>query len=254
MKQTNFVLLSALVLLALLCTTAFADFGCSYSAGGGSYNFKGFPIIQGTSDTGQDMTLSLCTPLESCDKAEKSVICQPSMPKGIDYGNLHKTPKPHAIKVSGGVALSFSNGSEACYDSNLSQPYRTRVVLSCSDVQSTTFSVVRGSGCERIINLESPFGCASGDDSLSGGAIFLIVIFSLWAAYFVIGFLVCKFYLKKATITEAIPHFAFWVSLPGWYVAGIKIAVAFVQSKLGKKSAGGDYESSDSYGATDEAV
>eukprot|EP00461_Guttulinopsis_vulgaris_P002494 UN02495 len=104
------------------------------------------------------------------------------------------------------------------------------------------------------LSIWSPKFCPStADDGLSGGAVFLIIVLSVWAAYFIFGFLFFKFYLKKTTITESIPHFGFWSSLPGFYIAGCKVAISFVQSKIGKKGAseGSSYES---YGAADDAV
>lgn len=101
------------------------------------------------------------------------------------------------------------------------------------------------------MTVTSRAACPLDDDGLSGGAIFLIVVLSLWAAYFIIGFLVCKFYLKRTTIADSIPHLAFWASLPGFYLAGCKIAIGFVQSKIsGAKNNAGSVDSD--YGSTEE--
>eukprot|EP00461_Guttulinopsis_vulgaris_P004631 UN04633 len=120
-----------------------------------------------------------------------------------------------------------------------------------SDATTIAFEPQTGSDCDRTIEFTHSKACA--DDSLSGGAIFLIVVFSLLAAYFIFGFLLCKFYFKQPTIVESIPHVTFWMSLPKLYIAGCSVAISFVKSKInGGKSGGVDSSDYDSYGATED--
>lgn len=147
-------------------------------------------------------------------------------------------------KPDGGLTITFQNGG------NFPTGAQSRLVLDLDCGKAKSISYQETSVFPTIrLTAQSPLGCPAGSDGLSGGAIFLIVFFSVLAGYFVLGFLICKFGLKKEGI-QAVPQYAFWCALPGLYIAGIKFVIGKITGK--GKSSNEDYSSSAAYGSTED--
>ena len=63
--------------------------------------------------------------------------------------------------------------------------------------------------CYFLFEYNHPAACSPRKKSLSGGAVFCIIIIVLAAAYFIFGFIYQRFVLH-ATGLEQIPHYRFW--------------------------------------------
>eukprot|EP00461_Guttulinopsis_vulgaris_P001099 UN01099 len=77
-------------------------------------------------------------------------------------------------------------------------PRKTVVSAICGNHDDISFTMDQDDddNCKFYLKFTSKAACGM-EDGLSGGAIFLIIIFSVWAAYFIFGFLLLKFYLKN---------------------------------------------------------
>ena len=115
-----------------------------------------------------------------------------------------------------------------------------------SNAKQTTFKVEEIDTTQNELyraEFKSKFGCPGyfeNDSSISGGWIFIIVFFSLLVLYFAIGFLVYfKVYGQRGM--DAIPHKAFWASIPSYTAAGVMFTYHKLRSLCGPKS-GTSYE------------
>jgi len=131
-------------------------------------------------------------------------------------------------RTTGGLSLEFNNGDTFPTGSVA----KLIIDLDCGSQmsasrQDTLLPLIR-------LSVQHPLGCPA-KNGLSGGGIFLIVFFSLFAAYFIIGFLVCKFVMKKDGL-DAIPQRGFWSALPGLYFAGCKTVIGKIRGKKGGSS------------------
>lgn len=67
------------------------------------------------------------------------------------------------------------------------------------------------SGCYYLLEISHTAACSIKESHLSGGAIFCIVVFSLFAAYLLFGFLFQR-YVKGGKGWEQFPNYSFWIS------------------------------------------
>lgn len=223
---------------------------CKYTfAGGNTYDFSHVGTIEGTYN-GQKVYMNLCQDLTEICTDGGTNICIPKSSTSmgssdISFASYSSTAKPTTTFADGVNTMFYDNGAKQCYNmGNVSR--KTSVKITCADKSDTTFAITEGSViCQ--FNLPIKLDCGS-SGGLSGGAIFLIVFFSVLAGYFVIGFIVCKFILKKPGFVQAIPQYGFWCSLPGNYIAGCK----FVVGKFTKKGDNSMSTTSDNYGSTEE--
>jgi hypothetical protein len=146
-------------------------------------------------------------------------------------------------RPTGGLTLEFNNGDE--FPSK--QKPQVFIDLDCGSTktaskQDTTLPVIR-------LSIQHPLGCPA-NAGLSGGGIFLIVFFSVFAGYFIIGFLVCKFGLKKEGL-DAIPQRGFWCALPGLYLAGCQCVIGRIRNKKGSGFSEENSGSGSTYGSSE---
>ncbi|CAF0991764.1 unnamed protein product [Adineta ricciae] len=76
-------------------------------------------------------------------------------------------------------------------------------------------------------------GCGSGstaNDGISGGLVFIIVLFALLCIY-LIGFMVFNKFKRQATGLDMLPHRTFWISLPGYALAGTRFIFGKITNK-----------------------
>lgn len=85
------------------------------------------------------------------------------------------------------------------------------------------------------------------DNSLSGGSIFVIILFVLFLSYCIIGYIICAILNRKDhpywDCEANIPHLVFWAKLPSLVVAGCLFSKDFILALLGCE---GDQDSSSS--------
>jgi hypothetical protein len=197
--------------------------------------------------------LNLCKniPVE-CPKDGESSICVPSKKDADDQSFASKSPGAAApmnvydakTKIN---TIKESSGLPQCYAMGW-QSRKLSINITCGSKDDTTFTIaeVEGQSCSFAVSLTLDCGSAGG---LSGGGLFLIIFFSLFAAYFIIGFLVCKFVFKKDGM-DAVPQGSFWCALTGFFIAGCKCFIGKIRGTGSSKSSGGS--DSSEYGATDE--
>lgn len=247
----KFVLI-ALLAVACLCSVSIATSApaCQYDfQGGSSYDFSNIGTLTGVFN-GQPAYMNLCNNIADKCKGTSS-ICSVGTSDEVSFAAKGGSAVPpintydQTTKIS---TIKEESGKAQCYSFGL-QPRKLSIKITCGSKNSDTFEIIdMKSGCvfETAVTLK----CGGESSGLSGGALFLIIFFSLFAAYFIIGFIVCKFVLK-AQGTNAVPQFAFWSALPGFYIAGIKCLV-------GKITGGGKSRvtssTSDGYGATEEDI
>lgn len=257
--MNKFILSLALIaIFAIIAQASGADpapAACTYKfVGGESYDFSHIGTLTGQFNN-KPVYLNFCENVSKtlCPDGDSN-ICAPktgtdgddvsfatrnkdSLPPNLTYDAATKT---NLIKEHSGKAQCYSFG------------YMSRqlsIHLSCGSENSKTFEITDlRSSCqfETTLTVQCDGGSSGG---LSGGAIFLIIFFSVLAGYFLIGFLVCKFGLKKEGIVQAIPQHQFWCALPGLYIAGIKFVIGKITGKGKGESSGSPAQY---YGSTEE--
>lgn len=143
---------------------------------------------------------------------------------------------------SSGYTLSFENGG-------LCDGARKRYLtmnLQCP-TKNAVATISEEQTCVYNVSIPTKLACPGGsdDDELSGGAIFLLVVFLTLAIYFIAGFAICFFRFGKTGV-DAVPHFtAFWSQLPKWYMAGISFTIGKVKNLGGSRTittSSGEYD------------
>jgi hypothetical protein len=232
---------------------------CTYIfVGGESYDFSDVGTIAGMWGTIRPAYLNLCANIkDKCTEGKNSICSPPTDPGSGDVSFASRspgyTPPVSTYNPTTGInSIKESSGAADCFTQDYG-PRKTEIQITCTTKTDTSFVIQQTSPCQFQIKLN--VNCQAPGGGLSGGGIFLIIFFSLFAAYFIIGFLVCKFVMKKQTFSESIPQYQFWSSLPGFFVAGIKVFIGFVKSKIsGGKSSGssGSSSGSSTYGTVDD--
>lgn len=207
-------------------------------------------------DSKYKYTFTFCATTTSnalCQKAGGS-LCQFDPNFNDKYENQLASwtlsPAPTATYIdpkkgkSSGYEVTFING-DPCYPTQ--EPRETHLLVKCAKQADISWTISEPSSCVYQVNLAHPVACSGGGDDnngLSGGAIFLIIVFSVLAAYFLFGFLICRFKFGRTGL-DSCPNRAFWCSLPGWYIAGCGFTVGKIKGCCGSKtitSSSGEYE------------
>jgi hypothetical protein len=242
----------ALVCVCLLSYTYAAE-KCEYHfVNGETIDFSHVGTLKGKFN--EDVAyLNLCKniPVE-CPKNGESSACVPSKGTSDDQSFASKSPGAAApmnvydatTKIN---TIKESSGLPQCYAMGW-QSRKLSINITCGSKDDATFTIteVQGQSCSFAVSLT--LDCGGGAGGLSGGGLFLIIFFSLFAAYFIIGFLVCKFVFKKEGM-DAVPQRSFWCALPGFFIAGCKCLIGKIRG-TGSKSSGSSLSSE--YGSTDE--
>ena len=109
--------------------------------------------------------------------------------------------------------------------------------------------------CSAWMDIETKWACPGEiyttqepeDNSLSGGSIFVIILFVLFLSYCIIGYIICAILNRKDhpywDCEANIPHLVFWAKLPSLVVAGCLFSKDFILALLGCE---GDQDSSSS--------
>ncbi|KAK7157364.1 hypothetical protein R3I93_008750 [Phoxinus phoxinus] len=138
--------------------------------------------------------------------------------KLVLIGNYNQT---RAIKGSDWIMLIYEGGEK--YDSHCSnEPRKAMIMISCSKSDKDNFSVVlednkKKVGCYYLFELDTKVLCPANSSEttqqtpskLSGGSIFLIVVFSCLAVYLTGGFLYQRLVVGAKGV-EQFPNYAFW--------------------------------------------
>lgn len=126
------------------------------------------------------------------------------------------------------------------------RPHKTTLLITCGS-NSESFLVDEPETCNYTVEMKSKIAClgGDGDDGLSGGAIFLIILFVCIFLYVAIGCIVCmKKYEKRGL--DACPHKDFWFAIPGLTKDGCIFTVGKIKGCFGSKTittSSGEYES-----------
>lgn len=176
--------------------------------------------------TGTTTYVNLCGPTTSCTSSQ--AICQRTgVATFFGFGSsttqsfalLNGTE--HAGKDGAGVTVSFVSG-DSCGANN-----RWGLLHIFCSVAEPGFitKVTKVADCGVVIELSSKYGCGvevpytgparKGGSAFDGGWIMIIIIFCCVVLY-VGGFAAYNYKFKQArTVTEILPHWAFWSQLPG---------------------------------------
>lgn len=183
--------------------------------------------------------------------ANNGALCQYDQTQGNAYvaslASWTNSPPPTLSQTkpddkTSGYTLSFTNGD----DCGLGRKRSVDMALKCP-TKGATATITENQTCVYEVSIPVKAACPGGgdDDELSGGAIFLLVIFLTLAIYFIAGFAICFFRFGKTGI-DAIPHFtAFWSQLPKWYMAGIYFTIGKAKNLGGSRTittSAGEYD------------
>ncbi|CAM4698186.1 unnamed protein product [Leuciscus chuanchicus] len=130
--------------------------------------------------------------------------------KLVSVGSYNKT---RAIKGSDWILLIYEGGES--YDGHCSKEARkAMIMISCSKSAKNDFSVVlednkKQVDCYYLFELDTDVLCPANPSKLSGGSIFLIVVFSCLAVYLTGGFLYQRLVVGAKGV-EQFPNYAFW--------------------------------------------
>eukprot|EP01084_Bolivina_argentea_P085734 154959_1 len=128
--------------------------------------------------------------------------------------------------------VAFENGDD-CFGT----PRRFEAELVCdSSTDGRVMGMDEPRTCEYVMTINTRYACGvvacSSDDGISGGSVFLIIFFSGFFLYFVVGYLVMAFTKNKeggvADFSNNIPQKAFWCMLPSLVLAGCMFSKDFI--------------------------
>ena len=251
----NNKIILALVLITIfstIVTSASPSKDCKYSfPNGKTLDLSKIGQLKGTFANNRPVYLNFCEniPTSLCVDGDNS-ICSPATGMGEDVSFASKTPgaTPPTTTIdptTKAMVIHETSGKIQCFSFE-PMARQLSINLQCG-TPSTTFEIKDlETGCQYSTDIIIDCTFA---DGLSGGAIFLIVVFSALLSYFIIGALINKFWLKKDGL-QIIPQANFWFSLPGLFIAGIKFVLGKLTGRGRASSANQDYAGS--YGATDE--
>lgn len=202
-------------------------------------------VINGADATDKSLTYTMTLCQTSTDTSCAGSICQyknKAFQNAI--GSFTKSPAPTIKENKKSLSIAFTNGG-FCRGVN---SYSSNVEATCGNSNHFVVSQTTAGGCAYDIKLqlkEIP-GICKADSGLSGGAIFLIVVFSLLAVYFLAGFAICHFKFGQPLGLASIPNQGFWFALPGLFLAGIFYVVGKIKGLFGKSdtitSSEGEYD------------
>lgn len=149
---------------------------------------------------------------------DAGLVQQDKAGKLVRIGNYTKT---RAIKGSDWIWLIYEGGEN--YDSHCSKEARkAMIMISCSTSAKNDFSVIlednqKQVDCYYLFELDTSVLCPTNSSApiqqipskLSGGSIFLIVVFSCLAVYLTGGFLYQRLVVGAKGV-EQFPNYAFW--------------------------------------------
>lgn len=130
--------------------------------------------------------------------------------KLVRIGNYTNT---RAIKGSDWILLIYEGGEK--YDGHCSKEARkAMIMISCSESAKNDFKVIlednkKEEDCYYLFELDTNVLCPVKSSKLSGGSIFLIVVFSCLALYLTGGFLYQRLVVGAKGV-EQFPNYAFW--------------------------------------------
>lgn len=156
------------------------------------------------------------------------------------------------------LALEFDNTKKLPYleleSASSEVKDKFRLFFSCStgadsialEVNQISFSV-----SVYEVTVTSPKSCfgLSGDDGLSGGWIFIIILLSVLFVYVVAGMIYAVKFQHKNLSPKSLPGASIWVAIFTYAIAGVGFTVNTIKSKCGKKSMD---TSGNSYGTAEE--
>ncbi|KAG1940051.1 cation-dependent mannose-6-phosphate receptor [Pimephales promelas] len=128
----------------------------------------------------------------------------------VRIGNYNQT---RAIKGSDWILLIYEGGKN--YDNHCSgEARKAMIMISCNGNAKNDFFVVlednkKKEGCYYLFELDTDVLCQKTPSKLSGGSIFLIVVFSCLALYLTGGFLYQRLVVGAKGV-EQFPNYAFW--------------------------------------------
>eukprot|EP01113_Clastostelium_recurvatum_P016054 TRINITY_DN190_c0_g1_i1.p1 TRINITY_DN190_c0_g1~~TRINITY_DN190_c0_g1_i1.p1 ORF type:complete len:248 (-),score=46.12 TRINITY_DN190_c0_g1_i1:173-916(-) len=222
------------VSLALLCVVALvsealAGCGTHKASDGSTYNLDPLTLSGGEYSGPEyvNPTLSytyrwnFCAPVKTqCGSFSGARVTQTGdqngacLPCGYDPVSISN----HPDGPSKGVQLTYINGLDSkCQNGEISRT--TNIIVGCgtSDWTLGAISEPEGSKCLYQIKGTSKHACplpgTGGSGKLSGGSIFLIIFFSAFTLYFLVGAVV-SWKVKGNSGIEIIPNFEFWKDLP----------------------------------------
>ncbi|CAF1034175.1 unnamed protein product [Adineta ricciae] len=187
--------------------------------------------------------------------------------KGPKYDNIpNSSPVPYTFNWNGCFPYSKAKGdctnAAACYtDKNTGASTLIAkhdkvdfenhenvytLIYHTSSILLTVYLTCREDGVEKIngrqddqqifnIYLQSPCCCPgkchySGDRSLSGGAIFIIILFVLLVVYIVGGMIFLR-YARGATGADMIPNRLMWLGIVSYAIDGVRYSIQVVRQR-----------------------
>jgi len=230
---------------------------CTSPAAVGPFNLA--PLIKTTgdykgADSQYDYKMNVCAKSNAGGTCSDKnyAICQfaqgSSPPTFVaSLGSFDQAPTWSAITlgtvvepIANGVMYTMLNG-DTCWIAGRQQVRTVLSVFRCSaDPPTDTFSITEDqTTCTFTITLKTSVACPGGvtpttpGGGMSGGSIFLILLFSCIPVYIGVGFLY-GMKMKQLAGIEAFPHIAFWRDLPGLVKDGCRYT--FNMARTGCKS------------------
>lgn len=188
-------------------------------------------------------TLNMCGSVEDICAGKDSMICQATtITKVFEATIISSSDTPpctwalaDASNPQSGVTITCSNG-QTC-NGNVR---KAQIQATCDNTATspTSFSVVENPQCTYTIKFNSAAACPTtppAKSGLSGGSIFLIILFVVGSIYGFGGCLYKKFKMG-AEGTEIIPNIDFWMTLPTLVIAGVMTTKGCLLGLCGKKT------------------
>ena len=132
------------------------------------------------------------------------------------------------IEQGKGLMVVYGDGDE-CLGAGTGN--RALIYLICDESTTGRFEggAQRTSDCGYTFRYRTPAACgkevpySTGEGGLDGAGVFLIILFVALILYILIGIILNKVvFHKEGPFVQMLPHYSFWVSLPGLVIDGCK--------------------------------
>jgi len=228
-----------MIIAVLVCLFAFCDISLaadckSIVSNGFTYDLSSAQTVSGSDPdktSGWVYTVNPCTPLPmTCDICTTTAgYCQQSRDQRFTFC-IGSVSSNSFTGASDGKSITVNFQAPPTTDGTVREG---KLIITCDPGAATPQKVDIHDPVDvksYAIRYNSIAGC--GTSAISGGSIFLIIFFSAFALYFLIGIAVMAG-VKGQRGKEMVPNVEFWISVPGLIQDGATFTISKIKGLAG---------------------